>query len=102
MIDDKPGGNIWTKGKTGRGAIICVNSDNDDGKAGTGLDKTDTADTVINGGADLREIAPLDLRKVSDLPLEGARVILSVENAPLDYRPQTSEHRLLLPGVAGH
>lgn len=86
VIDDKPGGNIWTKGKTGRGAIICVNSDNDDGKAGTGLDKTDTADTVINGGADLREIAPLDLRKVSDLPLEGARVILSVENAPLDYR----------------
>lgn len=33
VIDDTPGGNIWTKGKAGRGAIICVNSDNDDGTA---------------------------------------------------------------------
>lgn len=85
VIDDAPAGNIWTKGETGRGAIICVNNDNDDGKAGEGLNKTDNADTTINGAADLREIAPLDLRKVSDLPLDGARVILSVATTPLDY-----------------
>lgn len=87
VIDDRPAGDIWTGGKTGRGAIISVNNDNDDGKAGAvARDNTDNSDTKINSSADLRDIAPLDLRKMSDLPLEGARVILSVPTTPLDYR----------------
>ncbi|MFQ6550155.1 protein-arginine deiminase family protein [Aestuariibius sp. 2305UL40-4] len=86
-VDDQPGGAAWTPGQTGRGAIICVNCDNDDGKGNANaIDNVDTADATINGGTDLREIAPLDLRKRSELPLENARVVLSVETAPLEFR----------------
>ena len=65
VIDDRPAGDIWTGGKTGRGAIISVNNDNDDGNAGAvARDNTDNSDTKINSIADLRDIAALDLRKM--------------------------------------
>lgn len=87
VIDDLPGGPIWTKGVAGRGAIICVNCDMDERKRNaSAFDNRDISDGVINGAADLREIAPLDLRKRSDLPLNGVRVVLSVDTAPLQFR----------------
>ena len=46
------GGPLWSRGETGRGAIIVVNCDNDDGKAEDEATKNvDTADKKINGAA---------------------------------------------------
>lgn len=79
-VDDAPGAPVWSFGAAARGAIICVNCDHDSGSSSVdGVDDRDINDTTVNGAADLREVAPLELRKASKLPLDGARVVLYIE-----------------------
>lgn len=86
QVDDTPGPRTWTPGKNGSGAILCVNCDNDDGKSGAGEEKVDIADEKINGSGDLSDISPLDLRKLTNLPLDNCKIVLSVDTTPLEYR----------------
>lgn len=71
--------NIWSVGPAGKGAILCVNCDNDDGKSDPDpLKNLDLSDPAINSRADLPEIAPFDIRKETNTPLSPATVILSL------------------------
>lgn len=79
---------LWSTGASNTGAIICVNCDNDDGKSSTlHKDNCDNADGEINGGSDLSEIAPLDLRKVSGNSLGSHSVRLSVDTGSTNFQP---------------
>lgn len=79
--------NIWSSGPAGKGAILCVNCDNDDGKSGAkAIDNTDLKDNKINGGTDLSEIAPLDLRKETKASISPANVVLSVSSGSRSFQ----------------
>ena len=82
-VDDRAAPPRWTQTS---GAILLVNCDNDDGKSSPEpMDNLDCADQTINGATDLAEIAPLDLRKSSEMPLDGVQVILSLDTTATDY-----------------
>lgn len=72
---DNQGKNKWT---TERGAIFFNNNDSDQNT------KTpDHADTVVNGEADLRDLALLKVKKIPALP-KDSQLIISVDDASLD------------------
>lgn len=52
----------WTRGKDRRGAIILYNNDDDDG--GT-PNEVDSNDSIVNGSADLQDLAPILVRRIA-------------------------------------
>jgi hypothetical protein len=67
----------WTWGLAGRGAVVMVNCDDDDGR-----DALDDADAVVNGGNDRLEIAPVDLRRAgAPNPATGWTAVLRIDDA---------------------
>lgn len=67
----------WTWGPAGRGAVVMVNCDDDDGR-----DELDNANNVVNGGNDGLEIAPVDLRRASaPNPATGWTAVLRIDHA---------------------
>lgn len=88
VVDDNYLSNmIWSAGPSGTGAILCVNSDNDDGKSSSqAIDNTDRMDNTINGGSDLAEIGPLDIRKETNTSISPVNVVLSVISRGRSFR----------------
>jgi protein-arginine deiminase len=71
---DNQGKNKWT---LKRGALFFNNNDSDQDT------KTpDYADAVVNGPEDLRDLAVLKVKKITDLP-KDSRVVISVDDASL-------------------
>lgn len=72
--DDTENTHKWEWGPKGSGAIVLVNDDND-----VGLKFADNSDTIINGEADLNDLAPLELRCQGTIPPD-TEVIVSVSD----------------------
>jgi hypothetical protein len=74
-VDDDPTGlDVWTYGKGKKGAVILVNCN---GKPTL----IDNSDNKVNDAADLKDIAPLDIRRTGPNPPAGWKVTLSVSAA---------------------
>jgi hypothetical protein len=71
-VDDDPNGlDSWEYGKKKKGAIILVNCN------GTPT-LIDNSDNKVNGAADIKDVAPLDIRRSGPNPPSGWKVTLSV------------------------
>lgn len=86
IVDPAPAaGNPWTWGAAGQGAVMLVNNDTDGNPLGAALPAPpapndpappppphaapDNADAAVNTGADVPDLAPLELRRESQAPL---------------------------------
>jgi hypothetical protein len=71
-VDDDPTGlDSWNYGKGKKGAVILVNCN------GTPT-LIDNSDNKVNGTADIKDVAPLDIRRTGPNPPAGWKVTLSV------------------------
>jgi hypothetical protein len=71
-VDDDPNGlDSWTYGKKKKGAVVLVNCN------GTPT-LIDNSDNKVNGAADVKDVAPLDIRRTGPNPPSGWKVTLSV------------------------
>jgi hypothetical protein len=70
----------WVWGKAGRGAAILVNNN-----AKTHSIPLDHDDATINGADDVKDIAPLDIRRIGPTPPSGWSLKLSIPKALQAY-----------------
>lgn len=69
--EDNPRKSTWTWGKAGAGAVVLCNGDDDDGSL-----TPDNIDSIVNGAADVDDLAPLVVRATGPLKPDHSLVLI--------------------------